>query len=95
MRGAGKVSRPLSGASDERRERGTARLLDADGNIVDAPEDAVGAEPGSEGSKRRTWFLIEEIELRWLPVSESAFLLWVLLGLVLVWVAVAIALRFF
>jgi hypothetical protein len=43
---------------------------------------------------RRIWFHIEEVELKWLPVSETAFLLWVLAFLVLVWLAVALVLFF-
>jgi hypothetical protein len=35
------------------------------------------------------WFRIEEVALK-LPVSETAFLLWVLALLVLVWLAVAV-----
>jgi hypothetical protein len=41
---------------------------------------------------RKPWFRVEEVELSWLPVSEGAFLLWVLAVLVAVWVGVAVAL---
>jgi hypothetical protein len=41
---------------------------------------------------RRIWFHVEEVELKWLPVSETAFLLWVLAFLVLVWLVVALVL---
>ena len=41
-------------------------------------------------ARRRLWFHVEDVELKWLPVSETAFLLWVLAGLVLVWLAVAL-----
>jgi hypothetical protein len=40
----------------------------------------------------KVWFRVEEVELSWLPVRESAFLLWVLAALVLVWIGVAAAL---
>ena len=40
----------------------------------------------------KVWFRVEEVEISWLPVSESAFLLWVLVMLVAVWVGVAAAL---
>ncbi|HVD26861.1 MAG TPA: hypothetical protein VNB86_12815 [Gaiellaceae bacterium] len=40
----------------------------------------------------KVWFRVEEVEISWLPVSEGAFLLWVLAVLVAVWVAVAAAL---
>lgn len=43
-------------------------------------------------SRRRIWFHVEDVELKWLPVSETAFLLWVLAGLVLVWLVVALVL---
>jgi hypothetical protein len=34
---------------------------------------------------------VEEVEIKWLPVSESAFLLWVLLALALIWVLIGLA----
>jgi hypothetical protein len=37
----------------------------------------------------RLWFRVEEMEISWLPVGETAFLLWVLAALVAVWVGVA------
>jgi len=45
-------------------------------------------------TERRIWFHVEEVELKWLPVSETAFLLWVLAFLVLVWLVVALVLFF-
>jgi hypothetical protein len=41
---------------------------------------------------RRLWFRVEEIELKWLRISETAFLLWVLAGLVMAWLIVALVL---
>lgn len=41
---------------------------------------------------RRVWFRIEEVEVSWLPVRESAFLLWVLALLILVWLGIGFAL---
>jgi hypothetical protein len=38
------------------------------------------------------WVRIEQVEVSWLPVSESAFLLWVLILLLAVWVGVGLAL---
>jgi hypothetical protein len=50
-------------------------------------------EPADDGrAERRTWFRIHEVELKWLPVSEAAFLLWVLAALVLAWLVIAIVL---
>ena len=39
---------------------------------------------------RRIWFHVQDLERKWLPISETAFLLWVLAGLVLVWLVVAL-----
>src|SRR5439155_1437466 len=41
---------------------------------------------------RRIWFHVQDLERKWLPISETAFLLWVLAGLVLVWLVVALVL---
>lgn len=41
---------------------------------------------------QRTWFRVEQVEIKWLPVSESAFLLWVLVVLLAVWLGIAVAL---
>lgn len=45
-------------------------------------------------SKReaRVSFRIEEVEISWLPVNESAFLLWVLVLLLVAWVGIGVAL---
>jgi hypothetical protein len=40
------------------------------------------------GRAKRTWFFIEEVEIKWLPVSESAFLLWVLVLLSVIWLLI-------
>lgn len=40
---------------------------------------------------QRTWFRLEQVEISWLPVSESAFLLWVLVLLLAVWLGIAVA----
>jgi hypothetical protein len=74
-------------------EHGTAErtvvYFDADGAVVTDPAHAVRGEivdVGSNGSRRkRGWFRIEEVELSWLPVRESAFLLWVLALLAAAW----------
>jgi hypothetical protein len=41
---------------------------------------------------RRVWFRVEEVELSWLPVGEAAFLLWVLVLLLAVWLGIGSAL---
>jgi hypothetical protein len=51
----------------------------------------VDAKPTSDRG-RTVWFRIEQVEIRWLPVSESAFLLWVLVLLLVVWLGIGVAL---
>ncbi|HEX2292934.1 MAG TPA: hypothetical protein VHH55_06445 [Gaiellaceae bacterium] len=50
-------------------------------------ERAAGTEPA-----RRARFRVEQVEIRWLPVGEAAFLLWVLVLLVAVWFGIVFAL---
>jgi hypothetical protein len=38
------------------------------------------------------WFQLEDVQVKWLPLGETAFLLWVLAGLVLIWLVVALVL---
>ena len=47
-------------------------------------------EPRASKPPRRMWFHLEEVELNWLRISETAFLLWVLAALVLAWLIVAL-----
>jgi len=56
----------------------------ADGNGSENLEQRPAEAP------RRIWFHVEEVELKWLRISEAAFLLWVLAGLVLAWLVVAL-----
>ena len=84
-------------SSEDRRH--AASLVDADGNPTDDPGQAVRGElleydPKSKQT-RRTWFRFEQVEVKWLPVSEAAFLLWVLVLLVAVWVGICMALGLF
>ena len=66
--------------------------LDAEGKRTENAAEAVRGEvvehDAQAGRTRRTWFFIEEVEIKWLPVSESAFLLWVLLALLLTWLLI-------
>jgi hypothetical protein len=75
----------------------TAQYFDAQGQPTDDPSVAVSgeiAEYGDHGRlRRRTRFFLTERELPWLPVSEPAFLLWVLAALMLVWVAIGVVLH--
>jgi hypothetical protein len=75
-----------------------ARLYDGAGELTSDPKQAVRGElveSDAEGRPRRTWFLIEHVEIKWLPIGEGAFLLWVLTLFVTAWVAVALVLHFF
>jgi hypothetical protein len=72
--------------------------LDAEGNPTDDPALAVrGAviEYDERGRPtKRAWFLLDEGEIEWLPVSEPAFLLWVLAALVGIWIVIAVVIQF-
>jgi len=74
----------------------TSVYLDAEGNRTADPGKAVGGEilerAGDGRTRKRTWFRVEEVELSWLPVSEAAFLLWVLALLVFAWLVAALIL---
>ena len=71
----------------------TSVYLDAEGKRTEDPGKAVGGEilesAGDGRPANRTWFRIQEVELSWLPVSEAAFLLWVLALLVFLWLVAA------
>ena len=58
----------------------------SDGDPNENVETPVAEQP------RRVWFHLQEVELDWLRISEAAFLLWVLAGLVLAWLIVAVLL---
>ena len=79
-------------------QRRRAVYLDADGAVVTNPAHAARGEivedDGAGNERRRAWFRIEEVELDWLPVPESAFLLWVLALLAAVWLAIGVVLYF-
>jgi hypothetical protein len=84
----------LSSASDDRR-RATS-FVDADGKPTDDVDRAVRGEVVEYDAKtkrtRRAWFRLEQVEIRWLPVGEAAFLLWVLALLLAVWLGIGMAL---
>ena len=77
-----------------RRRRHEALYIDAHGNVTDDPAEAVRGEILEYDERgqpvRRTSFFLEEI--RWLPVGEPAFLLWVLVFLLAVWFMIGLAL---
>lgn len=84
----------------ERRDPGEKRVvyLDAAGQTTDDPALAVRgeiAEYDVHGRPlRRARFFLDRPELSWLPVSESAFLLWVLAALLVLWASIGVVLRF-
>jgi hypothetical protein len=69
---------------------------DAEGRATDDPAAAVRGEivdyDAHGAPARRTRFFFSERELPWLPISESAFLLWVLVALMAVWVVIGLVL---
>lgn len=67
---------------------------DESGAVVTDPAQATSGEILDDVARRRAWFRIEEVELDWLPVRESAFLLWVLALLTAVWLAIGVVLHF-
>jgi hypothetical protein len=79
------------------RARKKASYRDAWGRRTDDPDAAVSGEVAEYDDHgkllRRTRFFLDRSELPWLPVAETAFLLWVLAALVLVWVVIAVVLR--
>ena len=88
----------MSGVRDVRTNaKGIRRqqfYIDADGNRTDDPALAVRGEVVEYDEKgrpaKRTWFLLDEVEIEWLPVSEPAFLLWVFAFLLAIWVVIGI-----
>jgi hypothetical protein len=71
----------------------TVLYRDGEGQPTSDPAAAVSGEVVEldvhGGRAHRIRFFLRREELPWLPVSEPAFLLWVLAALVLVWVAIA------
>jgi hypothetical protein len=72
------------------------RFTDADGRPTDDPAAAVHGEmveyDAGGDVRRRTRFFLSEKEIPWLPVSEAAFLAWVLAALVLIWAVIGVLL---
>jgi hypothetical protein len=76
----------------ERRRR--VVYVDADGRRTDDSAKAVRGEVVDYDAHgrpaRRTRFFLDRSELPWLPVTEPAFLLWVLAVLFAVWLAIGL-----
>ncbi len=78
----------------ERRHE--AFYVDAHGNATQDPAEAVRGEILEYDERgqpvRRTSFFLDDVEMDWLPVSEPALLLWVLVLLLAVWLMIGLAL---
>jgi hypothetical protein len=81
---------------DRNDGRRRIRYVDADGQPTDDPALAARGEVVEYDAHgrpaRRAKFFLDRSELPWLPVSEPAFLLWVLAGLFIVWLAIGFVL---
>jgi hypothetical protein len=93
------VSEPPNETAGAGRSLHVSVYRDAEGNRTQDPGKAVGGEilerPAEDRAPRRTWFLVREVELKWLPVSEAAFLLWVLALLLFAWFVTALVVLVF
>jgi hypothetical protein len=80
-------------ASERRRQ---TIYIDADGRRTLEAAKAVQGEvieyDAHDQPARRTKFFLDRVELPWLPVSEPAFLLWVLAALFIVWLVIGFVL---
>jgi hypothetical protein len=86
-------------ARGPKRDRPGSKIavyVDASGRVTEDAEQAVGGEIAEYDDHglplRRTRFFLGRSELPWLPVSEPAFLLWVLAGLFVIWVCIGLVL---
>ncbi len=87
---------PAGGPKDEPPTTRVATYTDAEGLPT---EDAAAAVRGdlrdynAHGHlQRRTWFFLQEREMHRLPIGEHAFLVWVLVFLMLVWLGIGLVL---
>ena len=71
-----------------RREHKNVAYVDAAGRATEDPAQAVSGEIAQyddHGQLRRTHFFLDRSQIPWLPLGEAAFLLWVLVGFLLIW----------
>jgi hypothetical protein len=77
---------------ERNRRRKVVAYADSTGRTTDDPAQAASGEiaeyDAHDRPLRRTRFFLDRSELPWLPTSEPAFLLWVLAGLMLIWVGI-------
>jgi hypothetical protein len=84
-------------ASDNGAKR-VVSYIDAEGRRTSDPGSAIRGEIleyNGEDHPKRTRFFLKELEINWLPMSEGAFLLWVLVFLVGVWALLGVLLGLF
>jgi hypothetical protein len=85
--------RPSRDASETAAGISERRFYDADGRLTEDAALAVRGEivelDAAGVPVRRTSFLAPKADLSWLPVSEPAFLLWVLVALLALWLVIA------
>jgi hypothetical protein len=90
------VMADLRAERDRTERRSEVVYRNGEGSPTDDPAKAVQGEVLEYGAHlepaRRTPFFLSRSELPWLPVSEPAFLLWVLAALFMVWLAVGLVL---
>jgi hypothetical protein len=90
----GRAERP--GAARRPTPARAVAYTDAAGRPTDDPAAAVEGEivdyDAHGAPTRRTRFFLSERELPWLRISEPAFLLWVLVALMAVWVVIGVVL---
>jgi hypothetical protein len=81
-------------SSEDRRQ--ATFYVDAEGKPTEEASRAVRGEfveyDATSKQARRAWFRLEQAEIKWLPVGEAAFLLWVLAVLLVVWLGIGAAL---
>src|SRR5919106_4530156 len=77
-----------------RAGRRSAVYTDRDGRTTEDPARAVRGEVLEYDAQglpvRRTRFFLDDGRLPWLPVSEPAFLLWVLVALAVIWLLIGL-----
>jgi hypothetical protein len=85
----------MASPADKAAQAKLVAYADAAGRATNDPAQAVSGEiveTDRHGRLRRTRFFLDRADIPWLPVSEPAFLLWVLAGLLLVWAGIGLVL---
>jgi hypothetical protein len=81
----------------EKHKSTTIVYVDEQGRRTADPASAVSGEIVEHAAhgraSGRVRFFFDRTDLSWLPVSEAAFLLWVLTALLVVWALIGVVLR--